>query len=43
MVAVAPGETLYVFGLRTLDQRYASDLETFDTALSTVKFSVASE
>ncbi len=41
LMAAAPGQTLYVFGLRTLDERYASDLETFETALSTVKFSVA--
>ncbi len=41
LMAAAPRSTLYVFGLRTLDERYASDLETFDTALSTVKFSVA--
>ncbi len=41
LMAAAPGETLYVFGLRTLDERYASDLETFETALSTVKFRVA--
>ncbi len=41
LMAAAPGETLYVFGLRASGERYASDLETFETALSTVKFSVA--
>jgi len=41
LMAVAPGQTLYVFGLRTPGERYANDLKTFETALSTVKFSVA--
>ena len=41
LMAAAPGKTLYVFGLRASSERYASDLETFETALETVKFSVA--
>ena len=41
LVATASGETLYVFGLRALEERYEKDLEVFERALSTVKFSVA--
>jgi len=43
LMAAVADRTLYVFGLRTLAERYESDLETFDTALSTVKFRVGLE
>ena len=42
-MATVPARTLYVFGMRTLDERYTSDLETFDAALESVKFTVALE
>ena len=41
LVAAASAETLYIFGLRAVEQRYKKDLEVFERALSTVKFSVA--
>jgi hypothetical protein len=43
MVAAASNETLYVFGMRALGDRYESDLVVFETAMSTVKFGVALE
>ena len=43
LAAAASNETLYVFGMRALVDRYESDLETFETAMSTVKFGVAME
>jgi hypothetical protein len=39
--AVSDDETVYVFGLRSREGRYAEDLERFDTAVRSVRFSVA--
>jgi len=41
LFVVASGETLYVAGLRTLEEQYESMRELFEAAVSTIRFSVA--